>query len=89
MKFVPLILIVSALGISATASAEARNAKRYQPPIVSRQSMVERYYNDPYYGYQNGQVCRRWCPEDRTPCDPVHFKAADGRCSPGNVFPVW
>ena len=37
-------------------------------------------YADPYFGRQNGQVCRRWCLEDRNPCDPPNFKEQDGRC---------
>ena len=44
-------------------------------------------FRDPYFGRQNGQICRRWCIEDRNPCDPVHFKVADGRCSPENILP--
>ena len=27
-----------------------------------------------------GQLCMRWCPHDMVPCDPPHFKIADGRC---------
>ena len=37
-------------------------------------------YADPYYGRQGGQVCPRWCLEDRNPCDPPEYKIADGRC---------
>jgi hypothetical protein len=35
---------------------------------------------DPYWGKQDGYICRRWCLDDRNPCDPVQFKVADGRC---------
>jgi hypothetical protein len=38
-------------------------------------------YADPYYGRQGNEICRRWCLRDRNPCDPVHYKVADGRCS--------
>jgi hypothetical protein len=38
-------------------------------------------YTDPYYGRQGNQICRRWCLEDRNPCDPPQYKSADGRCS--------
>jgi hypothetical protein len=38
-------------------------------------------YADPYWGKQGAFICRRWCLDDRTPCDPVHFKDADGRCA--------
>ena len=40
-------------------------------------------YADPYWGRQGSLICRRWCLEDRTPCDPVHYKDADGRCAGG------
>jgi hypothetical protein len=37
-------------------------------------------YADPYWGRQGNYICRRWCLDDRTPCDPVRYKVADGRC---------
>jgi hypothetical protein len=38
-------------------------------------------YADPYWGRQGNLICRRWCLDDRTPCDPFQYKAADGRCN--------
>src|SRR3954447_17396143 len=37
-------------------------------------------FADPYWGKQGQYICRRWCLDDRTPCDPVVYKMADGRC---------
>ena len=71
--------VIAALGLSM-GIPEAR--QRQAGP--SEQDMIARYYNDPYYGYQGGRVCPRWCRNDRTPCDPPNFKIADGRCAPGN-----
>lgn len=36
---------------------------------------------DPYYGRQGDRICKRMCVYDRSPCDPVHWKTADARCS--------
>jgi hypothetical protein len=33
------------------------------------------------YGYSPIVYCRRWCPADLGPCDPPHYKIADGRCA--------
>jgi hypothetical protein len=62
-----------------------------KPPlgqVYSQPGPVQRGdFRDPYYGRQNGQICPRWCMEDRQPCDPPHFKIADGRCAPENFLP--
>ncbi|MDQ0469723.1 hypothetical protein [Labrys wisconsinensis] len=80
MRKLNLCLCIAILGLSAGMPAEAR--QRQAGP--TEQEMIARYYNDPYYGYQGGKVCPRWCPNDRTPCDPPNFKYADGRCDPSN-----
>jgi hypothetical protein len=54
----------------ATGPALAQN----RPPIIGDQY-------DPYYGRQGDRICARMCPEDRSPCDPIHWKQADARCS--------
>jgi hypothetical protein len=38
-----------------------------------------------YYGYtsypaQAHYACHKWCDADFSPCDPLYFKIADGRC---------
>lgn len=37
-------------------------------------------YNVPGVVRQNGRICERICPSDSSPCDPLNFKIADGRC---------
>ncbi len=45
------------------------------------------YYDEPVYGapyYRSApapRYCQRLCEYDRSPCDPIQFKVADGRCS--------
>jgi len=56
------------------APAMAQSAKR------SGQSSFLGSSNDPYWGRLGNMLCRRWCLSDRTPCDTVTEKAADGRC---------
>ena len=41
------------------------------------------YDRDYYGGNGRGAVCERICPHDTSPCDPISFKIADGRCNPG------
>jgi hypothetical protein len=48
----------------------------YKKPHVVRPGE----YDDPYYGRQGGRICPRSCLQDRNPCDPPAFKAADRRC---------
>jgi hypothetical protein len=55
-------------------SATAQSARRTAPSSFLGSS------NDPYWGRLGGMLCRRWCLSDRTPCDTVTEKAADGRC---------
>jgi hypothetical protein len=49
-------------------------------PVEAQQSRGPGSYADPFWGIQDGLICRRWCLSDRTPCDPVRYKLADGRC---------
>jgi hypothetical protein len=67
--------------LAAPASAQQIKQLYSEPRPVQRGDE-----GDPFYGFQNGQICRRWCLEDRNPCDPVHFKVADGRCA-DHLFP--
>jgi hypothetical protein len=46
-----------------------------------------RYAHAPhgYYGYTPypapaHYACQKWCDADFSPCDPLYFKIADGRC---------
>ena len=70
--------MLAAAGLIAAGAAYAQQpgSTRSREPDDGRGS-----YSDPFFGRQNGQICRRWCIEDRNPCDPPNFKVADGRCS--------
>jgi hypothetical protein len=60
-----------AAGLLASAGAPDTAVAQYQ--IGS--------FADPFWGRQGSYLCRRWCIDDRTPCDSVQYKAADGRCN--------
>lgn len=63
------LAIASALGFAA-APAAAQNSRQSRP------------YAAPAYGATPyGYACRPMCPMDVTPCDPPHYKIADGRCA--------
>ena len=32
------------------------------------------------------RACPKMCPQDASPCDPIQFKIADGRCPPPFSF---
>jgi hypothetical protein len=69
--------VVVLVGVSAMAlPAMAQSARTYAAPPPGIGS-----YADPYWGRRGDLLCRRWCLSDRTPCDTVQQKAADGRCS--------
>jgi hypothetical protein len=43
-------------------------------------------WSDPYYRSgppvaRPAMYCQKMCPRDFSPCDPIYFKTADGRCS--------
>jgi hypothetical protein len=71
--------------VLGAALATLTSAAIAQPVYVQRRApaYVESYEApySPAYG-RHAQVCQRWCPEDASPCDPVNFKIADGRCRP-------
>jgi hypothetical protein len=48
--------------------------------------MAQADWSDPYYreGPPMGRplmMCQKMCARDFSPCDPIYFKTADGRCS--------
>jgi hypothetical protein len=65
-------MAATALVLAAWAAGPALAQNR--PPVIGDQY-------DPYYGRQGDRICARMCPEDRSPCDPIHWKRADARCS--------
>jgi hypothetical protein len=56
------------------------------PALAQRRLPVIGDYNDPYYGRQGDRICKRLCPQDRSPCDPPHWKSADARCSGRRIW---
>ena len=66
------ILALLASGLPVGAAPSQKGAQSLPAGLGS--------YADPFWGTKEGYVCRRWCYTDRTPCDPVRYKAADGRC---------
>lgn len=38
-------------------------------------------YADSGNRHRRAVQCQKWCPSDLVPCDPPHFKIADGRCA--------
>jgi hypothetical protein len=55
-------------------------------PVQAQATRGPGGYADPFWGRQGNNICRRWCLEDRSPCDPVQYKVADGRCNRDRTF---
>lgn len=77
------------LTLSAVLATVA-TAALAQPVYVERQVVYGPGYGAPppyarVYGPPPA-MCQRWCPEDASPCDPVQFKIADGRCRPALFY---
>jgi len=70
----PLALVTLILTLTPAEAAAVKQV--YKKPQVVRRGD----YSDPYYGRQGGRICPRLCLQDRSPCDPPHFKTADRRC---------
>lgn len=75
MKFAAIfacivVLLAGAAG-SASAASGVRTRAFFDPKTVQPGDE---------YGKQGNRWCRRLCSEDRSPCDPMSFKRADGRC---------
>jgi hypothetical protein len=64
-----LILAATLLG-ALVNTAEAR-----------RRHYDQDYYAEPYYHGRSAIVCQKMCEQDFSPCDPIYFKTADGRCA--------
>lgn len=71
-----LAAIIAAPLLLPSGAFSAQRAKVVAQPLPSGLGS----YADPFWGRQGDYICRRWCLSDRTPCDPVRYKAADGRC---------
>jgi hypothetical protein len=71
--------------ILATLPSSSAQAQRVERAIPSGRGGLGGYA-DPYWGRQGNFICRRWCLEDRNPCDSVQSKEADGRCEGNQTF---
>jgi hypothetical protein len=53
--------------------------------ILVQAAEARRYYrqdySEPPYSGRSVVVCQKMCPQDFSPCDPLYFKTADGRCA--------
>lgn len=76
MKTSALIFVAALLAMPLGPAAKAQSLRQSarSAPIALGSAA------DPFWGRRGNMICRRWCLGDRTPCDPVQFKAADGRC---------
>ena len=64
------ILAISAALFLMPSGASSRNVVLGTAEILTLQGVRAQ-----------ARTCRKMCPEDRNPCDPIAFKIADGRCS--------
>lgn len=71
------MLSLAAAALLAAILAPGASAAQARP---TRAAIVLGGTNDPFWGRRGDFICRRWCTEDRNPCDPVQYKVADGRC---------
>ncbi|GJD50735.1 hypothetical protein OPKNFCMD_3480 [Methylobacterium crusticola] len=74
-------LLLAAAPVLTAAPAGAQRLPGYDPDVTGTVEGWPRGYPDdpPRTG---PQLCQRWCEADHVPCDPPHFKIADGRCRP-------
>lgn len=73
---ISVLLLVAGSGLSGAEAATQRVPSSRSVPAPAPEA-----YPDTLFGFQGGRYCRRLCVEDESPCDPVHFKTADGRCA--------
>ena len=84
MRYAAILAIIgvtTSLVVTGPSLAMAKSSGR-QPAAGRTASAASEVgsYADPYWGRRGDYLCRRWCLGDRTPCDTVTEKAADGRC---------
>jgi hypothetical protein len=53
---------------------------------IAQVYMAQADWADPYYRVgppmsRPLMMCRKLCASDLSPCDPIYFKTADGRCA--------
>ncbi|MBI1867069.1 MAG: hypothetical protein HYS06_02020 [Methylocystis sp.] len=66
------IVAIVGLSLAATLPAMAQAGHRHR---------YYRHYVQPHAYAVPALACRAMCPQDLSPCDPIYFKTADGRCA--------
>ncbi|GGC77048.1 hypothetical protein [Chelatococcus reniformis] len=70
---IKVIAAAATLALAAqVAAAEPAPGRQRQPDAAAAHRQAR----------AGGEICPRICPRDTTPCDPISFKIADGRCNP-------
>lgn len=78
--------VLLALLLAAPASlAAAQPLAPYPYDYYEGYAPPPPYYAGPGYQHRRAAQCQKWCPSDLVPCDPPHFKIADGRCSSNSI----
>jgi hypothetical protein len=77
MKHIMAIaLLTSAVTMTATGDANARSSHGVHAPAYEGRT-VRAHPQTP----RTIQLCEEMCSQDTSPCDPIYFKTADGRCA--------
>lgn len=71
MKRGHAIVLACLAGLLLPQSVMAEHDGRKHPPRAKRQSIAP----------PPARVCQPLCVSDVTPCDPIQYKIADGRCT--------
>ncbi|MBY6243211.1 hypothetical protein [Methylosinus sp. Sm6] len=66
---IALFVVVSA-ALVGTVAAEAAGRRSHRPQYEDVAPIVVPV-----------DLCEKMCPQDVSPCDPIHFKIADARCA--------
>jgi hypothetical protein len=77
-----MLVVCNLMFAAACASAFLTPAAMAQSRIHRDDDQYEKRYRIPYHEEEN--YCIPQCPQDLSPCDPLYFKRADGRCSGDN-----
>ena len=71
-RITALAFLSSALIVTAIGDANARHGSRGYAAIYEGRTL---------YAFPRSPHCAKMCPQDFSPCDPIYFKTADGRCA--------
>jgi hypothetical protein len=79
---VSALALAAVLSLSPVFAQAASYHHRYHRHHYTHNAVPPYGYNAiaPQYGAGSRTACIPWCQSDFSPCDPVYFKQADGRC---------